>query len=160
MNRLLLFIGLILFSVNSMAQDGHYWTQPYGNKSMLLNGTVSGSVSDLGAVYYNPARLGLVDKPAFLISADVFQLTTLNIENGFGENSDFSESDFGSAPSLVAGTFKIKKMPKMKFAYSILNRNSSDLSLFYRTDAQGEVIDNLPGTARHGCNRKRLIIRI
>ena len=99
---------------------------------MLLNGTVTGSVADLGAVYYNPARLGLVDKPAFLISADVFQLTRVKMEDGLGENIDFTESDFGSAPSLVAGTFKIKKLPKQRFAYSILTRNSSDLSIFFR----------------------------
>ena len=145
MKYILPFVILYFYSISTMAQDGHYWTEPYGNKSMLLNGTVTGSVGDLGAVYYNPARLGLIDKPAFLISADVFQLTKVKMEDGLGENIDFSETDFGSAPSLVAGTFKIKKFPKQKFAYSILTRNKSDLGIFFRTNEEGDIVDKIPG---------------
>ena len=49
------------------AQDGHYWSENFGNKSMLLSGTVNASVTDLGAVYYNPGRLGQIENPAFVI---------------------------------------------------------------------------------------------
>jgi len=145
MIKTLLTCFALLFVQLVNAQDGHYWTEPYGNRSMLLNGVVSGTVDDLGAVYYNPARLGFVDKPAFLISAKVYQYTTLKFKDGLGENIDISESDFGGAPSLIAGTFKVKFMPKQKFAYSILTRNRSDLDIFLRTESEGEIVEKLPG---------------
>ena len=46
---------------------------------------------------------------------------------------------------LVAGTFRVKKMPKFKFAYSVLTRNQSDLQNFIRVESDGEVIENIPG---------------
>ncbi len=64
MKILLLCASLLLIS-RLTAQDGHYWTQQYGTRSMLLNGSVIGGVEDLGAVYYNPARLSQIDNPVF-----------------------------------------------------------------------------------------------
>ena len=62
------------------AQDGHYWTQQYGTRSMLLSNSVIGGVEDLGAVYYNPGRLGLIENPAFLLSAEVYEWTRYRVE--------------------------------------------------------------------------------
>ena len=58
---------------NSIAQNAHYWSENYGNRSMLLSGTVNASVEDLGLVFYNPGRLGLIENPAFVISAKVYE---------------------------------------------------------------------------------------
>ena len=56
-----LFVVTALFNFTSLrGQDSHYWTQQYGTKSMLLSGSVIGGVEDLGAVYYNPARLSVI----------------------------------------------------------------------------------------------------
>ena len=33
------------------AQEAHYWSEQFGNRSMLLGGAVIGSVFDLGAVF-------------------------------------------------------------------------------------------------------------
>ena len=127
------------------AQDGHYWTEQYGNKSMLLSGTVIGNVSDLGAVYYNPARLGLIKKPAFLLNASLYQLTFLKFEDGLGENIDVSKSNFGEGPSLVAGSFNLKFLNNHRFSYSVLTRNSFDFNSFFRTQEEGDIIENMPG---------------
>jgi len=71
-----LFLSMMLIIEFSYAQNGHYWTQQYGTKSMLLSGSAIGGVSDLGAIYYNPARLSQIDNPAFLLSADVFEYSS------------------------------------------------------------------------------------
>ena len=68
-----------------LAQDAHYWTEQYGNKSTLMSGSVVGSVDDLGAMYYNPARLALQDDPTFLISAKAYQNVSLKVKDGIGE---------------------------------------------------------------------------
>ena len=78
-------------------QDGHYWSDNYGNRSMLLSGTVNASVEDLGLVFYNPARLGMIENPAFAISAKVYEWRTLKVEENSEEielkNSSFSKSN-------------------------------------------------------------------
>ena len=50
----LLFISMAVFP-----QGGHYWTEQYGTRSILMSSAVIGGVEDLGAVYYNPGRLPL-----------------------------------------------------------------------------------------------------
>ncbi|TAJ15720.1 long-chain fatty acid transport protein [Marinilabiliaceae bacterium JC017] len=136
---------LIANLISILGQDAHYWTEQYGTKSMLLSGSVVGSVSDLGAVYYNPARLGVIENPAFVISAKVHQLKKVTIEDALGDNIDLKKSEFGGVPSLVAGTFKIKWLPKHRFAYAFLTRHNSDLDFSTRQDVFGDVIEEMPG---------------
>jgi hypothetical protein len=55
----LLFAVFLYLNLSfSNAQDGHYWSENYGNKSMLLSGTVNASVTDLGL--YFTTRVGWV----------------------------------------------------------------------------------------------------
>ena len=61
-------LGLTLLTARAYAQDAHYWTDQYGSRSRLLGGAVIGSVDDLAAVYYNPARLALIPDPGLLLS--------------------------------------------------------------------------------------------
>jgi len=56
-------LGLTLLTARAYPQDAHYWTDQYGSRSRLLGGAVIGSVDDLAAVYYNPARLALIPDP-------------------------------------------------------------------------------------------------
>ena len=112
MRKLLAPLLFLITPFLSFAQDAHYWTEHYGTRSMLLNGVVIGSVEDLGAVYYNPARIAQMEEPAFAISAKVYQAYKLKIEDGLGENNHLVKKTFGSGPSLVSGTFKLKKTPQ------------------------------------------------
>lgn len=120
------------------AQDAHYWTEQYGNKSMLLSGTVNASVQDLGLVFYNPGRLAQIDNPAFVISAKVYELSKIRIKDGLNEGADLKKSSFGGAPNLVAGTFKLPFLTNHHFAYSFLTRSryNTDLSTRVSLDEQ------------------------
>ncbi|MCK5702698.1 MAG: long-chain fatty acid transport protein, partial [Cyclobacteriaceae bacterium] len=119
MKLLLILISISVFLgiySQNYAQDGHYWSENYGNRSMLLSGTVNASVEDLGAVFYNPGRLGLIENPAFVISAKVYEWSTIRIKDGLDEGVDLNQSSFGGAPSLVAGTFSVPFLKDHKFA--------------------------------------------
>ncbi len=117
-----------------MAQS-NYNLENFGNKSILLSGNVTGSVEDLGLTYYNPARIAIVENPVFSINAKGYQLNQYKLKNAFGLNRNLSSSDFQGVPSMVAGTFKIKKLEeKHLFAYSFLSRTRSNLDLGYSTD--------------------------
>lgn len=142
--------SIVLFSVHLKAQDGHYWTQQYGTRSMLLSGSVIGGVDDLGAVYYNPARLSQITNPAFLLSADVYEWNTFKVKDAFGENKNASKSDFGGVPSLAAGTFKIPFLEKHSFAWAILLRQNMDITLSYKDEVHDDVLDMYPGTEYFG----------
>jgi hypothetical protein len=56
-----------------------------------------------------------------------------------------SESDFGGAPSLVAGTFKVPFLKNHKFAYSFLTRQRTDADFFVRVEREGDIVEGLPG---------------
>jgi hypothetical protein len=135
----------IFICFQTFAQDGHYWSENFGNKSMLLSGTVNASVEDLGAVFYNPGRLALIENPAFAISAEVYEWRTLKIEDALGDGIDLNKSNFGGAPSLAAGTFEVPFLKNHKFAYSFLTRQRTEADFFVRVEDEGDVVQGLPG---------------
>ena len=128
----------MLFLTTGLAQEGNYKFENYGNQSILLNGTVTGSVSDLGLVYYNPARLGLVEKPAFTISGKAYEWYNYDFKNVLNTDEDLSDSNFNGIPGTVAGTFGIKSLPKHKFAYSLITRYRTDIRINF---ASGIILD-------------------
>ena len=145
MIRNFIVIALIFFSVNLQAQTAHYWTESYGTRSMLLNGVVVGSVQDLGAVYYNPARLSQFETPAFVISGQVYELSGVTIKNGLGDGLDLNISSFGGGPSLVSGTFKLGFLEGHQFAYAFLTRSKSANNFNFAVDTFGEYVKTFPG---------------
>jgi hypothetical protein len=128
-----------------LAQGGHYWTEQYGTRSILMSGSVIGGVEDLGAVYYNPGRLAIIENPAFLLSAKLYQLEKLTVLNAIDDDNSLKNSTFGGVPGLVAGTFRIGFLPKHHFAYSMLTRKRSDYAFTTRTSKEGDLFDGLPG---------------
>jgi hypothetical protein len=149
MRKLYLLIILATFwmPMSVVAQDGHYWTQQYGTKSMLLSGSVIGGVDDLGAVYYNPARLAVIANPAFLLSASVYEYNSLTASDAVGSKQSVSKSEIKGVPTLAAGTFKLKFLPNHHFAYAITTRQLADMSFSYRNEVNTDVFDtvSLPG---------------
>ena len=71
----------------AQGQDTHYWTEQYGARSMLLSGSVIGSVNDMSAVFYNPGALGYLIKPELVLSASAYQIRQLKVKDGGGPRS-------------------------------------------------------------------------
>jgi hypothetical protein len=143
---IVLFLTLVInLPTLTIAQDGRYWSESYGNKSVLLNGAVNASVSDLGTVFYNPGRLGLIENPAFVINAKVYELSSLKIEDGINEGVDVKQSNITGGPSLAAGTFRIPALKNHRFAYSFLTRQKTKADFFISVEDEGDLIDAIPG---------------
>ena len=145
MLRYLRIYVLLFFPFTVYAQGGHYWTESFGTRSMLLNGVVIGSVEDLGAVYYNPARISQLSSPAFVISGQVYEYKNTNIKNGLGDGINVQHSDFGGGPSLVSGTFKLKFLEGHHFAYAFLTRTQADNTFNFSINKFGDFIKSFPG---------------
>ncbi len=110
----------------SWGQQGNYKFNNFGNRSILLSGNVTGSVSDIGLVYYNPARLTELENTGFAFNAKAYQLTSLNLTTALDEERQLSNRSFGGVPSMAGATFKLFGE---RFAYSFIARRRAELSL-------------------------------
>ena len=142
---LIIFLGVGAVTGSLLGQGGHYWTNQYGAKSTLLGNSVIGSVGDLGAVYYNPSRLAGLSKPEFILSADVYEWNRYQFSDALNTSSDVSESDFGSVPGFIAGSFAIKSLPGHSFAYSALSRLRTEFDLTYFEEITDDLYPGIPG---------------
>ena len=140
-----MLVIFLLAGQKVQAQGGHYWTEQYGTRSILMSGSVIGGVEDLGAVFYNPGRLSLIENPAFLLSAKLYQLERLTFLNAIDDDNSLEKKNFGGVPGLVAGTFKIGFMPKHHFAYALLTRQRMDFNFTTRANKEGDLFEEYPG---------------
>lgn len=123
------------------AQDANHWTLQWGTRSTLLGGAVIGSVSDLGAVYYNPARLGFVDSASLLLAARIYAYSTIRLN---GETTDVSTAALRPSPGLVAGTLPIR-YKKHRFAYFVFARTRWDSDLVALVSQEGDLLEDVAG---------------
>jgi hypothetical protein len=126
------------------AQDAHYWTTQYGNRSRLLAGAVIGSVNDVSAVYYNPGALALLEEAELLLGGNVFEYTRIGYDGLVSGEIDFSSNRFKSLPAMIAGEFPFKFLGKNRLAYSYLVRQDFDFRIRERGALSGDDLQ-LPG---------------
>ena len=129
--RLLLLGCLLVNYSNSYAQQGNYKFNNFGNRSILLSGNVTGSVTDIGLTFYNPSRLTEVENTGFAFNARAYQLSSVKISNIFVDESNISSTNFSGVPSMAGGTFKLFGT---RFAYSFISKNRIDNNLGYSSD--------------------------
>ena len=133
-------LAVFVLSGDAVAQDAHYWTLQYGNRSRLLGGAVIGSVLDISAVYYNPGSLSLIESKGLLLAGNVFEFRSLTWKDALGPGNDLSDSKFGGVPSLFAGEFRFGFLGDHRLAYSFLTRQTFKT----RLTATGVASDPFP----------------
>lgn len=126
-----LFTGMLICSFSLSGQEGNYKFENFGNQSVLLNGNVTGSVADLGLVYYNPGRLALIEDPSFTVGGKAYEWSTYYFNDVFQTDRSLKSNQFGGIPATLAGTFSLKMLPGHKFAYSIISRQRSNIRVRY-----------------------------
>lgn len=145
---LFIYLSIFLFVFNCfrLNSQGNYNGDNFGNQSILLSGNVTGSVDDLGLTYYNPARIALVENPAFSINAQGYQINSVEIENAFGNDRKLQNANFNAIPSMFAGTFKIKSLEGHHFAYSFISKRRLNTEIQYSSGIkEGDYIDEIDG---------------
>jgi hypothetical protein len=138
-------VALALAPTSAGAQLAHYWGDHFGNESVLLNGAVIGSVTDAGAVFYNPARLIHQEAPSFVASAKLYEWSSVRVKDGLGEGRDIDQSRFGGAPGFLVGTFTLPFLEDHHFAYGIMTRHRANVGFLLREEEVGDVVPSLPG---------------
>jgi len=143
----LLLVGLFLLIpyTSLQSQDAHYWNIQYGTRSTLLGGAVIGSVSDLSATFYNPGAVALFPDRSFVLSAMVYQIETITVEDGAGAGRELDYSTIVPAPSFVAFDFKFDFLGDARLALSILTRQKMDFEFTTRLIDSVDIISTSPG---------------
>jgi hypothetical protein len=125
MAQIALVVGLLPCKV--AAQDSHWGTILYGDRSTLLGGAVIASVDDASAAYYNPGALADVAPKDFFLATKVFDFTKISVSS---EETDFviDTDEIGRAPTFIGGMIPIKT-GEHRLAYSFFKRQSFNLRL-------------------------------
>jgi len=144
-NKIIISFFIFLFAIPAIAQDAHYWNLQYGTRSTLLGGAVIGSVSDLSATYYNPGAVALFEDANFILSARVYQLETITVEDGAGKGRDLDYSTVVPSPSFVAFDLKFDFLGKARLALSILTRQKMDFEFRTRLIDSLDILEGSPG---------------
>jgi len=117
-----------LLAAPAAAQDTHYWSIQYGPVGQLVGGQLIGGVPDLSATFYNPGALSLRNESSYLLSTESVQLESIETSSGTAI-LDTSSSNFGSAPSLLAGALPRWLGENTALAWSFLTRQNLDLRI-------------------------------
>lgn len=145
--------AVLLGSSPCGAQDAHYWSYGYGPIGQLTEGTLVGGVSDLSAVYYNPAALALIEEPRFVFGLSSVELARIDVPGAAGSGLDFDSTVFDVVPSLVAGHLGRNDGQRDHFAYAFLSRHDTDWDLGYNDVRIGAQ----DGAAGFGRLRERVV---
>ena len=128
-----------------LPQDAHYWTNQYGTRATLLGGAVIGSVLDLSGVYYNPGGMSLIKDPETLMAAKVIQYPHVSLVGEDLGSIHLNSANLGPAPSLIAGSFRIRGLRKHWFGYSFLSRQEVKLGVSVSSTGVRDVLPDRPG---------------
>jgi hypothetical protein len=110
------------------AQQGNYKFDNFGNRSILLSGNVTGSVSDLGLTYYNPSFLAEVENVGFSLNARGYQLINYELDGVLDENIQLSNTSFNGTSAMAGGVFNLFGT---RFAYAYLTKSNYNTDLDY-----------------------------
>ncbi len=145
-----LFLVIVYASCFGYAQQGNYKFNNFGNRSILLTGNVTGSVSDLGLTYYNPSFLAKAENVGFSLNAKAYQLVDIKIENVLNENSKLTSSRFNGASTMAGGIFNLLGT---RFAYSYLTRSNFNFNVNYGSYYLNDnILALFPDAERHYAN--------
>jgi hypothetical protein len=133
----------------ALAQDSHYWSNQFGDRSAFLGGAVVGGVRDSSATFYNPGALGFVGNANLTVGANAFELADLHVSDGVGGAADLDSEEVQAIPLLVSGVFDPQDIPGL-FAYSLFAKNSHAMKVSGRRQATENVLDtpSAPGPER------------
>jgi hypothetical protein len=89
--------------------------------------------------------VALFDDAKFILSAQVYQLETITVEDGAGLGEDLVYSTIVPSPSFVAFNLKFDFLGDARLAFSILTRQKMDFEFQTRLIDSVEIIVSSPG---------------
>ena len=126
MHKVLATTILLLVHVLCFGQDNNYWNMQFGAKSSLLGGAVVGDYADNGTMFYNPGALIYKDSGSVNVSANLYKVERMRIENALGNEINTVSYNFDVTPQLISGSKKLS--PHVDIGAVALTHNDVDLT--------------------------------
>ena len=143
------FVSLffLLISFQTFAQQGNYRFNNFGNRSILLSGNVTGSVSDLGLVYYNPSFLTDVENVGFSLNAKGYQLVSIKLKGALNEDSNLDNTSFKGTSVMAGAVFNLLGT---RFVYSYFTKANNNINLNYSSYyLNDDILSAFPDAEKH-----------
>jgi long-subunit fatty acid transport protein len=134
-------ILVVFISVQSLAQDTHYWTYRFGTRAVLMGGPAVGGIEDNSSVIYNPALLSLVKSTSISLNANVYQVMKITAKDGAGQGQDVTSNQFSAVPVTVSGLIK-RKQDRWKLGYAIVVPNEFTFKATARDVGSIDIVGN------------------
>ena len=141
--KLLQFLLIFTFiSICAQAQDTHYWTNQYGNRTALLGGAVVGGIDDNAMVFYNPSALAFIPDNSISVNANVYRLENIKITDALGRQAGFKSSSFAAVPVLLGGMVNLKN-ENWKLGYGLMSPVQFNFRATARFDGMLDLVDDV-----------------
>ncbi len=108
------------------AQDNNYWNMQFGARSSLLGGAVVATYADHAAMYYNPGALNFKDSANISVSANLYKVERMRVQNALGNGINLTSYNFDVTPQLISGTRRINN--KIEIGAIFLTHNDVDIT--------------------------------
>ncbi len=148
--RYIIVLAIMFISVQSFAQDTHYWTYRYGTRAVLMGGPAVGGLEDNSSVIYNPALLSLVKSTSVSINSNVYQVVNIGVKDGAGPGNEVVSNQFSAVPVTVSGLLKKKKTSRWTMGYAIIVPTEFTFKATAREDGFKDIDKQLNGTYSPG----------
>lgn len=102
-----LFLSGLIFISPLSADNGNYRNFLVGDRAAGMGGAVVASTADLDACYYNPAGLGRVSGSRISLSASLYGIYRVRVNEGLGPGESYKTHAFESIPSTFGSILKV-----------------------------------------------------
>jgi hypothetical protein len=133
MKHLILSFLVLIFGFQAAnSQENHYWSQQFGAVSTLMGGAVIAGDRDNSAAFYNPGALSFIEYPNLSVDGNVYKLDKIKITDGAGSGINLNSAQMNIYPQILSGMINYIKVPGLKFCYTILTRNFTNILMSSR----------------------------
>ncbi|PCH98571.1 MAG: hypothetical protein COB85_01260, partial [Bacteroidetes bacterium] len=148
----LIAVFLILFSLNGLCQDYHYWSEHYGTRASLLGGAATAGLGDIATVYYNPAAMAFTDKPSLSVTVNAYKIRSVKLHNAVGDGLDMKQTQFSTFPNFIGGMAKFKKLPRIRLGYAMLAKRAWVSNFDHLFEGEFDLVVATPGLEHYTAN--------
>ncbi|MCX6281237.1 MAG: hypothetical protein NTU51_04685 [Bacteroidetes bacterium] len=133
MKKFFLTLFILLYVVlTAISQENHYWSQQFGAVSTLMGNAVIAGTRDNSAAFYNPGAIAFIEYPNLSVDGNVYRLDKITMNDGAGPGINLNSAQMNIYPQILSGMINYIKVPRLKFCYSILTRNFTNILMSSR----------------------------
>jgi len=140
----ILFIFLMLGSVQLHSQSDNYWSWGFNTHSTLLGGSVVGGSAGPSSIFYNPSLIDHENLPSLSLSANVLSLQFFNGTNIGGDGINADKFIFKIQPRFLSYVLPSKN-DRFGMEAAILSPVSEEMTYTIQHNDELDIIQRMDG---------------